>query len=175
MSEAPVPLTGGERTIRRVEAVLLGCSAMLIAATMLIGAADIVQGMGLNAYIPGKVELSEIMIATATFLALPCVSWRDSHVRVDIISQYFRGWVKRLAAVIEGLATLAISGLFAYAAWRGFNASWAKREVAQGLLPIPIYPMKLAAFLAFAACAVIAVVFLLRLIRPTRRAGHTQP
>lgn len=153
-----------KKAVRLIETAALAVCGLLIATTMIIGALDVVLGLGFNHYIAGKVELSEVLIAAATFLALPGVTWHSTHIRVDIVSQNFRGWFRVFGDVVVTVVALATCAFFSYTSWLAFESSWAKTETAQGLLPVPVYPVKFAAFAAFAICGLIAIVQFLRLV-----------
>ncbi|WP_339951058.1 TRAP transporter small permease [uncultured Albimonas sp.] len=157
------------RARRGAEAAIIAVSALLLAATMAVGALDVALGMTIGWYFPAKVSFSEVFVAAAAFLALPAVTARDGHVRVDVLTSLFGPRMQAVARLVTALATAAVCLLFAAASWQAFAKSWAKAETVQAIVPIPLYPVRFCAALAFVACAGIAAVALARTLRASRR------
>ena len=171
--QAPARPAG--RALRRLlagaETAIIAASALLLAATMIVGALDVAAGMTIGWYFPAKVSFSEVFVAAAAFLALPAVTARDEHVRVDVLPSLFGPALQAVARGVTAVATMAVCALFAAASWQAFAKSWAKAETVQAIVPIPLYPVRFCAALAFVSCAGIALVALARAFRRTRPGG----
>lgn len=115
-----------------------------------------VSGRFFNYAIPGTYELVELMMAPAVFLALFYAQRRGTHIRITILYQRvpgrFRIWFDLLASLI-GFVVLAITG-WGLLLWG--VSSWRIREVALGMVDIPVYPFK---FIAAIGCLMLAITY----------------
>jgi TRAP-type C4-dicarboxylate transport system permease small subunit len=94
-------------------------AAVFLAAMMLLTVADVVLRAVANKPIPGVVELVELALACAFFLALPAAFLRDENIVVDLIDTAAPRVVpglKQAAAVIAAVV-LGIMG------WQGWIAA----------------------------------------------------
>lgn len=115
-----------------------------------------VSGRFFNYAIPGTYELVELMMAPAVFLALFYAQRRGTHIRITILYQRFHGrtriWLDVFASFI-GCLVLAITG-WGLLLW-GIT-SWKIKEVALGMVDIPVYPFK---FIAAIGCLMLAITY----------------
>lgn len=132
--------------------------AVMLAAAMFMGAADVVLGSVFGKYIVGTVEISQVCVAVVAFLAFPSVTAMDSHVRVDIIAGKLKGWALRLSQIVTTVITFLMCLFFAHTAWTGFVKSWLKNETIPSAIYVPLYPVRFMALAAFVACCVIVIV-----------------
>lgn len=120
-------------------------SALSISVIVILGTADTLGRALLHRPLLGTVEVTEALLAAAIFLALAYAQQRAQHVSVDILSQTFRGSLKRIVNFVILVLTLVV---FLLLAWRGFDLaqhSWNRSEISAGLVPVPIWASKIAA------------------------------
>lgn len=146
--------------VKVIEIALLALCGVFLFTLMLIGAADVVLGKVFGRPIPGMFEISEVLVALTTLLALPVVTGRGDHVTVDIIFVQLKGKFKKFARIVALIAMGLSCYLFAHPAWVAFTRSWRVKEVSAGPVPVPIYPLKFAAFAVFCLCIALAIYFL---------------
>jgi TRAP-type C4-dicarboxylate transport system permease small subunit len=106
--------------MRKLAASLCGWAAGLaLAAMMLVTVADVVLRALASTPIRGTLEIVELLLACAFFLALPAAFLRDEHIVVDIVDGLRPGWVPwlRRAAGLLGVAVMAVM------AWQGWIAA----------------------------------------------------
>ena len=82
---------------------------------MLVTVADVVLRTFWRAPIQGTLELVELALACAIFLALPAVFLREAHLVVDVIDQFARPWLVRALKVAGAAISVAV---LAAMAWR---------------------------------------------------------
>ena len=86
---------------------------------MLVTVADVVLRALASTPIRGTLEIVELLLACAFFLALPAAFLRDEHIVVDIVDGLRPRWVpslRRLAGLL-GVAVMAVM------AWQGWIAA----------------------------------------------------
>ena len=72
---------------------------MALAAMMLVTVADVVLRAVANLPIRGTLEIVELLLACAFFLALPASFLRDEHIVVDIVDGVAGRWVPLLKRI----------------------------------------------------------------------------
>lgn len=138
-----------DRAIKSVASAMLWVAAGCILVIVVLGAADTMLNAIFKAPLPGVVEITETLLVSVIFLGMAYSLQTGRHVAVDILTTRLphRG---RIAAQ---LIALTFTGLvFGLIAWRGTVAAVDSvdfMEIAPGLLPVPIWPAKIA--LAFGA------------------------
>ena len=91
-------------------------SALCVAAMMLLTVADVLLRAVANRPIRGTLEIVELLLACAFFLALPATFLRDEHIVVDVVDAAMPRQVpllKRLAAC----ASVLVLGVMAWQGW----------------------------------------------------------
>jgi TRAP-type C4-dicarboxylate transport system permease small subunit len=115
----------------------------VLAAGFIIGIVAIIAaqvvGRLVNTNIPGSDDLTAWFVAAATFLALAYTFRHGSHIRVTLLIEQLGGGLRRLLET----AVIAVSAFFVgWLAW-GLgdlaHDSWRWNDVAQGLLPVPMW------------------------------------
>ena len=86
---------------------------------MLLTVADVVLRAAVNRPIRGMLEIVELLLACAFFLALPAVFLREEHIVVDIVDGVAPRAVGALKRVAEVLAVAVLSVM----AWEGWKAA----------------------------------------------------
>ena len=121
--------------------------ALILLALALVLTLDVLITRILDHPIPGIIKLSEAGLALILFLGLAVATRNCGHIRVDIL-------VARLAPrtreFYDAIGYFFAAVFFALWTWQmGYSTakSWAIREMATGLLPVPLYPVKFLLFL----------------------------
>ena len=149
-----------------------GAASVLIAA---LGTADALSSFLRGRPIAGAVEFTQLALVTLVFTVQPYVLVQRAHIRLDLIRYRpgsLGGW---LTSVLTFAAALLCYGLIAYTSWFGFVTSLEARESTEGVIALPVYPVKGLLFLGATIAFAIVVFFLARNIfltisRPSRTA-----
>lgn len=92
-------------------------AALAVAGMMMITVVDVLLRAMLNYPIRGTLEIVELLLAAAFFLALPAVFLRDENIVVDIIDQRSsKGFVRTLKR-ISALAGAVLLGVLLWQGW----------------------------------------------------------
>lgn len=154
--EADVP-----RSIHLIASGLVwvgGVASVLIAV---FGTADAVSSLIRGRPLAGVVEFTQLALVTLVFTVQPYVLLHRAHIRLDLI-QYRSGSLGDLfsRSLAYGTALLCY-GLIAYASWPSFVSSLAAREHTEGIIALPVYPVKgllfLGATISFAIVLILTV------------------
>jgi len=109
MNKAWRMLTTGSQMVASV------CAATALFGIMLLMLADVIGRYLFNAPVPGAAEVIELAMGVTVFAALPLVTAKCEHVRLDYLSRAVRGRVQALAeAVVVSISVLVMALL----AWR---------------------------------------------------------
>ena len=136
------------------------CAASLL-IMMGIGAADVILGNLIGFRPAGTVDISQALFVAAVFLALPHVVRQRAHIRVDIALHFLPARVTRILGCVADAISILVYLALAWAMWDLFASSWRMNEQSLSTVTFPIYPLKLAAFLALVLTALISLVQLL--------------
>src|SRR5690606_43873 len=144
----PPAVEGPRGVARSLDAVLgfLVTTAMAgagIAAVgiIAIGTADTL-GRLIGKPVMGAVEMSEALLASVIFLALPYVQRKGGHVVVDIVIQSASPRLRKVSHFIALVLTLLAFVLLAKQSYDGAVHSWQVNEVSAGYLPVPVWLAK---------------------------------
>ena len=125
-----------------LNAVLKGLGSVCLFVAMLLICADVALRYLLNAPISGTLELSELVPVIVTYCFFTFTAMEERHIRttfaVDRLPERFRPPIGLLAQVLM-LIFLAL--LIWRTAVEGYG-SWQIREISQGLIAVPRYPVK---------------------------------
>ncbi len=84
-------------------------AAAALFALMLMTFADVVLRSTLNAPISAATELTRLFMAIIVFSALPVITWRNSHIVVDLLDPFFKGRFAQIRDVlVDALAGIVI-------------------------------------------------------------------
>jgi TRAP-type mannitol/chloroaromatic compound transport system permease small subunit len=118
-------------------------ASICVAFIIIIGTADTVGRALMNSPVMGAVELTESLLATTIFLALPYAQRHAQHVVVDIVVQSFPIRLQYMAFIFALVLTLLSFLLLAVEAVDGAHAAWLATEVSAGYVPVPIWLARL--------------------------------
>ncbi|XWN31108.1 MAG: TRAP transporter small permease [Devosia sp.] len=119
------------------------------AACFIIGIVVIIMaqviGRFLNANIPGSDDLTAWFVAAATFLALAYTFRHGSHIRVTLLIERVGGRPRRVLEIMVLAVAAFFVGWLAWGLSDLVHDSWRWNDVAQGLLPVPMWIPQLGA------------------------------
>ena len=141
MSETPdtVPAPSNDKVGKILHWSFGGLAALTIFGLALITFFDVLARYLFNSPIPGAYEISELVMGVMIFSALPVITWRGSHITIDLLDtitpQWISGWRDAFMFVIS-------SGVVAVLGWQ----LWALATILASYgdvteyLRIPIHP-----------------------------------
>lgn len=147
--------------IAEVLASVAAITALLIA---LIGTIDVLTTRVLAQAVPGAFELSEAGLVLMVFLGLAIVTMEESHIKVDIVTSKMSPKMQSICAVLALTLTTIFLALMTWKMGSLASKSWQVKEVATGLLPFPIYPVKIAALAGLATASGCAFLRLVKVV-----------
>jgi TRAP-type C4-dicarboxylate transport system permease small subunit len=121
--------------------------ALAILALALIGTSDVLSTRILNQSIPGIIKLSEAGLMLALFLGLALAGRNRGHIQIDILVTRLGPRARRFCDATGPLFTAVFFAVWTWQMWYMTAKSWSIREIATGLLPYPLYPIKFILFL----------------------------
>ena len=95
--------------------VLGTIAAVVLFAMMALTFADVTGRKLLSRPVYGAYELTEFLMGTLIFCALPLVTAREGHVTIDVLDHLLPAWFARWQRGIVGLVS---TGALAFIAWR---------------------------------------------------------
>lgn len=149
---APAPRVSViRRAIHGLSRVLVLVSALGLLGLMFLTVAHVaLRSLG-GRGVAGGIEIVEIVLASAVFLALAEAQRIDAHVSTSLVTDRLPA---RLSAFLQLLAYLLAAAFFAWLVFetgkRGL-ASWQSGETRVGMRAIPIWPARLILPLGLAA------------------------
>ena len=140
--------------LRVVTEGTVSIAAVVAFLVALVGTIDVVTTRVLDQAIPGAFELSEAGLVLMVFLGLAVVTREKGHIKVDIITNRMNKHAQLICSLFALVLTTCFLGLMTWQMWSLALKSWKIKEMATGLLPFPIYPVKAAALLGLATATI---------------------
>ena len=161
----------GETVQRRLHHTLGGLAALAMLALALITFIDVWARYAFNAPIPGAYELTELTMGVMIFAALPVITWRGSHITIDLLDHVTPAWLALWGGVlVQALSALVLAGLAAEL-WSLAMTLKNYGDVTE-YLRIPIHPVvQLMSLLAWFTAALALAALALSLARARRRSS----
>ncbi|MCB5364274.1 TRAP transporter small permease [Pusillimonas sp. CC-YST705] len=159
----PLSSTGqGSSAICRAAGLIAAfCAAVSLLSIMVLMLLDVSGRYLFNSPVPGAAEIIELAMGITVFSALPLVTARNEHIRLDYLSQALHGRVQAFTNAIVGTISTAGMGLLA---WRIAEKALTLQRYGDTtpFLRIPISPI--AWFITVCAAAA-ALIFLWHALR----------
>jgi TRAP-type C4-dicarboxylate transport system permease small subunit len=156
------------RAVATVARVVACAGVLMLVLTMLMTVADVVLRQTAKIAVAGTVDITQLLVMTAVFTAIPSAFFGDSHVVIELATERLR---PRAVAVFRAIAALAALAFVAAAFWYGWDAAlqqhgYGDRSQTIGI-PILFYWVPLLAGFALSAvaAALIAVRYTLFALR----------
>ncbi len=118
--------TAPQRALERLETALNLVSALILFALMFYVTAEIFMRYLFNHPLPGHLELTQLLIAPAVFLALSWVQARRGHVGMDLL---YEKLPPRGRAAADCLTLTLALVTFAVITWFSSQSTWTAWEV----------------------------------------------
>lgn len=143
-----------EKTLTFITEGTVSIAAVVALLVALVGTIDVLTTRVFSQAIPGAFELSEAGLVLMVFLGLAIVTKEGGHIKVDILVNRMNKRWQSICGVFGLLLTTGFLGLMTRQMWSLALKSWNINEMATGLLPFPIYPVKIAALLGLATATI---------------------
>lgn len=147
----------GAGVSRLADTALGAVSAAILFVMMAVTAVDVCGRYFFNSPLQGGYELTQILMLSVVFAALPSVTRRTEHISVGLFENAFRGRARSLRDAIIALAVVAGS---AYLAWRLYilGGRFSAFGDTTATSRIPLAPFAYAGAGAMGLCALAALV-----------------
>ena len=144
-------------------------AALILMALMFLTCADVLGRYLFDNAVDGSVELTELAIALIVFAQMPVISWRGTHVIVDILDKWLG---KTLVFILSVVSSLLISASLYFLATRMMKQAdrSIRRNVVTEYLEMPVgYIVQYIAVMSYVTAALMITYGLYRIYRE-----HTQ-
>lgn len=151
--------------IRRGATFLLGLACLLVLAALIgLTCVDVVARYAFNSPVTGAYELTEILLATLIFLALPLTTAAGEHIEVELLDGLKGSALKRLGTIAAAVCTI---GVFAAIALEmaGHAEKLARRGRVTDSLEIPLSLVGWLGAASFAVSALAALYYFIKRFR----------
>lgn len=151
--------TGRAARARLVITTLLGSGCLLVLAALAgLTCVDVVARYLFNSPVAGAYELTELLLATLIFLALPLTTLAGEHIEVELLDGLKSQVMKRLGIVAAGVATTGVFALVAFELIDHTQKLMRRGQVTDSL-EIPLHLIGWLGVCSFAVSALAAVVW----------------
>ncbi|GAB2183534.1 TRAP transporter small permease [Roseibium sp. LAB1] len=152
-------------TIRRGAGFLLGLACLLVLAGLIgLTCVDVVARYAFNSPVNGAYELTELLLATLIFLALPLTTAAGEHIEVELLDGLKSAFLKRLGTLVAAVCTVGILALIAFKLFEHAEKMDRRGQVTDSL-QIPLSLIGWLGAASFALSALAAIVFAVRRLR----------
>lgn len=147
-------LKGLEKLLEIISKVTITAASLITLAIAIIGTIDVLTTNVIKQPIPGAVELSQAGLVLLVFFGLAVVSRGGYHIKVDILVNRLSKRARSICSAIGYLFTAVLFMFWTQQLWFLAKKSWSIGETVLGLLQFPLYPVKIAIFIALAIATV---------------------
>ncbi len=163
--EANKTAPGRIAMIRRGATWLLGLACLLVLAGLIgLTCVDVVARYAFNSPVKGAYELTQLLLASLIFLALPLTTAAGEHVEVELMDGLKSRLLKQVGAVVAGVATVAVFALVAVELSELADKLMSRERVTDSLA-IPLYLIGRLGAVSFALSAVAALFWSIKRFR----------
>lgn len=147
-------LAGIEKVMENIGKVALNVAAFITLAMAVIGTIDVLTTNVIKQAVPGALEMSEVGLVLLLFFGLAVASRSGDHIKVDILTVRLPKQWQRICSSIGYFFTAVFFLFWTRQLWFLAKKSWSISETVAGLLQFPLYPVKIAVFLAMTIATV---------------------
>ncbi len=147
-------IKGFEKILEGISKAAMTAAALITLALAVIGTVDVLTTNVLKQAIPGAVEMSKAGLVMLVFFGLAVASRSGSHIKVDILVNRLSERGRNICSSIGYLVTALLFIFWTQQLWFLAKKSWSIGETVLGLLQFPLYPVKIAVFLALAIATI---------------------
>ena len=137
-----------------ISKVAITVASLITLAIAIIGTIDVLTTNVIKQPIPGAMEMSQAGLVLLVFFGLAVASRSGDHIKVDILIKRLPERGQSICSAIGYLFTAVFFMFWTQQLWFLASKSWSIRETVLGLLQFPLYPVKIAVFLALAIATV---------------------
>ena len=141
-----------ERLMHAVERLL----ALAFIVAVCLNFANVVGRYGLGRSIPGADEVQIYIMVWMAFLGAVLVSWRDEHLRMDVLAKFLTGKTRTTLQAVETVVLVVLAGFVLVQSWR-YAAQMAQLYRRSDVAGIPMWIPHAAVALGFGMIALIAL------------------
>jgi TRAP-type C4-dicarboxylate transport system permease small subunit len=141
-----------------INAVLGGACLVVLFALIGLTCIDVVARYLFNSPVTGAYELTELLLATLIFLALPLTTLAGEHIEVELLDGVKSQFLKRFGTLIAGICTIGIFILIAMELTEHAEKLQRRGQVTDSL-EIPLYLIGWLGAASFSVSAIAAAVF----------------
>lgn len=156
-------MSGFERIIGRVSAVVDGAAAVFLAVITALTFTAVLLRYVFNLPFPGSFDVSRLLLGVAIFWGIAAAAWRNEHIKVDLFWQILPARVQK---VVDLFSDLVFAGFIFTFAWMLFGQ--VEKVRGSGLttfeMAIPVWPFTAVAWLGILFCALVLLARVLRSI-----------
>ena len=134
-----------------------GLAALAILGLALITFVDVVARYIFNAPIPGAYEISELVMGVMIFAALPVVTWRGSHITIDLLDTITPRWISGWRDAFMFVVSSVVIAVLGWELW-ALAVTLASYGDVTEYLRMPIHPTLQAMSLLAWVASVIALL-----------------
>ncbi|MEO9873507.1 MAG: TRAP transporter small permease [Anderseniella sp.] len=145
--------------------VLTVISIALLFSMMLLTCVDVVARYAFNSPVKGAFELTEILLASLIFAALPLTTKAGEHIKVEFLENIANATMNSLLNRFSAFVMCATFCIFSIELWK-HASKLDKRGTVTNSLEIPIAGVGYFAAVSSALCALVALAFMLRRSSP---------
>lgn len=151
--------------IRRGASFLLGLACLLVLAGLIaLTCVDVVARYAFNSPVTGAYELTEILLATLIFLALPLTTAAGEHIEVELLDGVKSSFLKQLGTLAAALCTIGVFALIAMELLEHADKLQRRGRVTDSL-EIPLFYVGWLGAASFAVSALAALYFFIKRFR----------
>jgi TRAP-type transport system small permease protein len=148
-----VPKAGGDRADKFLHRSFGALAALAILALALITFIDVLARYVFNAPIPGAYEVSELVMGVMIFAGLPVVTWRGTHITIDLLDGITPDWIAGWRDSFMFLVSSLIVAVLGWELWALAGTLASYGDVTE-YLRLPIHPtLQIMSTLAWATSA----------------------
>ena len=141
--------------------VLTVISITLLFSMMLLTCSDVVARYAFNSPIKGAFELTEILLASLIFAALPLTTKAGEHIKVEFLENIANTTMNTLLNRFSAFVMCVTFCIFSIELWK-HAGKLGQRGTVTNSLEIPISGVGYFAAVSSALCALVALAFMLR-------------
>lgn len=146
-----------ERVLDRVMDAVLVALGLLVVAAVCLNFANVVGRYVLGSAIFGADEVQTYMMVWMAFLGAVAVTWRDAHLRMDVLVNRLPRTARAALRLVELLLVISTAGVVAVQSWK-FVGQMAEMGRKSDAAEIPMAIPHSAVLVGFALIILIAIV-----------------
>ena len=141
---AVAPAGAAARLLGIIEKASAAVAALIIFALMILVVADVAGRKLFNAPVHGTIEIAALTLPTIVFLSIAYIQSLREHVAVDLFTAGLSLATRQALDLFALTVALAIMAVITWKTSAFAWSSWLDGEYAMGIVPVPIWPARVA-------------------------------